>query len=850
MIRVKKALVVLMAITLLFAGLISNSYVSADDLGTLLRIDVYIKSDTDLRILNAVVFVNESSVNREIRQYIDFIKGNASIPLIQPKSLVKQNLILYISNRIPPGRYNISVYLRAMIGSQSKRITYSLINSTTVIAPMSERIVIAQLYFTIRETDFTRKLEWTCPTPPSKYAPPTTSKPFNATLIYESVSPEQELVYLLVNDTLYNYQLFVMEFNLFVRDLSSLGYSVKTYLISGGTPSDLRSLLRDGLDEGLVGAILIGDLPVAWYEMYCWERWEQFPTDLFYMDLDGSFTDSDNDGLFDSHSDGEGDRAPEIWIGHLDVPNKYSDVEYQILAYYFYRHHLYVTGEITVPHRALIYIDDDWVSMADSVDNSLAKIYSERVLVTDEETTNSEDYKARLAEGYEWVHLQCHGWPGGHTFKVPSGWNGTVYTSDYEAIDPPVFFYQFFVCSGARFVENDYLAGSAVFKTSYGLAAIGSTKTGSMLYFSDFYTKLAERKSIGEAFKEWFILHGESMPCWFYGMTIIGSPVLTPKLEKAKIYGWVRDLSGNVIEGATVEVYNYTSRELLNSSVTDEEGYYEMSVPYGNMYLIIHKNGYYTYSSDVFYNIALTKRNATLTPILPEEKDVMLVVDDDTEYWIDQGTWPEEIRAAIERAGYDVYTWNESVQGLPSLEALEDARAVFWHTGTGYHYAISELDAETLLQYVRSGGRLVLEGEDIGYDHRNDTFMQKVAHANYHVDIASGNLAMVLPLHRITSGLPLDIRFEHNPPYPDGVSPVAEAFKVLQYESGYSAVIGYDNATNGGSRIIYISFPVHYLSKTIRDVLIANSINWVIKRPVYLVVRGMNNRIYYNLMLD
>jgi len=773
-IRVKKGpIVVLTVITLVFVSLISNSYISAEEPGIPLRIDVYIKSDTDLRILNAVVFVNESSVNQDFRQYITFIKDNVSIPFIQPKSMVKQNLVLRVSNRIPPGKYNLSVYLKVMIGSQNKHITYLLVNFTTFTVPIPEEAASAQVYFVIRETDFARKLEWTCPIPPSKYVPPTTSKPFNATLIYESISPGQRLVYLLINDTLYSDQGFVAGLDMFVRDLLSLGYSVRAYLIAGGTPSDLRSLLKDGLDEGLVGAIIIGDLPTAWYEMYCWDSWEQFPTDLFYMDLDGSFIDEDHDGLFDSHSDGEGDKAPEIWIGRLDVPNKYSQNESEILTRYFLRHHSYITGGITVPHRALIYIDDDWVSMAESVDNSLAKIYPERILVTDEETTNSEDYKARLAEGYEWVHLQCHGWPGGHTFKIPSGWNGTVYTSDYEAIDPPIFFYQFFVCSGARFIENDYLAGSAIFRTSYGLVAIGSTKTGSMLYFSDFYTKLAEGKPIGEAFKEWFTLHGESDPCWFYGMTIIGSPVLTPRLESAKLYGWVKDLNGNAIEGATVKVYSYASRELLNFSVTSAEGYYEVSVPYGNIYLVVHKDGYYTYSSDMFYHITLTERNVTLTPKLLEKKDIMFVVDNDSEYWIDQGTWLGEIRIVMEQAGYDIYVWNESIQGLPPLEALEDARGVFWHTGTRYHYAISELDSETLLQYVRSGGRLVLEGEDIGFDHGNDTFMVAVAHAYYLTDNAGSSSLEVTLSHPITAGLPSNFTFEQVPPFPDGVAPAS-----------------------------------------------------------------------------
>ena len=37
------------------------------------------------------------------------------------------------------------------------------------------------------------------------------------------------------------------------------------------------------------------------------------------------------------------------------------------------------------------------------------------------------------------------------------------------------------------------------------LTSIGSTKTGSMLYFSNFYDPMGKGASFGESFRQWFV---------------------------------------------------------------------------------------------------------------------------------------------------------------------------------------------------------------------------------------------------------------------------------------------------------------------------------------------------------
>ncbi|MDZ7376468.1 MAG: VWA domain-containing protein, partial [candidate division KSB1 bacterium] len=160
-------------------------------------------------------------------------------------------------------------------------------------------------------------------------------------------------------------------------------------------------------------------------------------------------------------------------------------------------------------------------------------VYNSITVVNDKEVTRAPDYKNRLDDNYLWIHLCAHSWPGGHGFKYNNGTNWDyVYVNDVRTIDPLAYFYNLFACSNARYIEENYMAGWYIFMDSYGLGAVGSTKTGSMLSFEDFYDPLAEGATLGDAFKNWFTKRAEGgfedwEQAWFYGMTYLGDPALT-----------------------------------------------------------------------------------------------------------------------------------------------------------------------------------------------------------------------------------------------------------------------------------------------------------------------------------
>jgi len=292
----------------------------------------------------------------------------------------------------------------------------------------------------------------------------------------------------------------------------------------------LRKILRDGYSNGLKGALFVGDIPTVWYEMDTDWGYEEFPTDLFYMDLHGEWADTDGNGVYDRHT---GNWSADIWVGRIKASGM-AENEISLVKNYFDKDHNFRTGALSLPNNALTYVDDDWVGESSDIDYAVSLVYNNRTLVKDKTVTNPADYLSRLAQNWNLVQVSVHGWSTGHAFKVNGEWDGDLYSSDIRSSDPRAFFYNLFSCSNARYSVTDYIAGWYIFSHSYGLAAISSTKTGGMLFFDDFYREF-RNNTLGESFLYWLnqrIIVEKTHPDfwydskWYYGMTIIGDPTL------------------------------------------------------------------------------------------------------------------------------------------------------------------------------------------------------------------------------------------------------------------------------------------------------------------------------------
>ncbi len=335
-----------------------------------------------------------------------------------------------------------------------------------------------------------------------------------------------------------------------VTDLIRENFAPAVFAVSGSSPESLRNFLTNEYRNGMAEAVLIGDLPIAWFQMIDdWnnngirdpdEGYEEFPCELYFMDLDGIWEDNfvqldtldslipGSDGIYDTHY---GNQSPEIGISRMPVSVLGYPV--QTLQFYLTKDHRYRTAQLPVRDRALVYIDDDWIPYAQQWDLDIGRVYTERVFIWDAEQTRALDYRPRIDSApYQWIGLFAHSWPGGHGWKYNNGQNWDwFWAQEIPSINPVAVFYNLFACSNARFVESGFCGGRYVFNTSTGLAAVGSTKTGSMLEFQDFYGQLALGKTIGESFRDWFtarIANGFENweKSWFYGMCVIGDGLL------------------------------------------------------------------------------------------------------------------------------------------------------------------------------------------------------------------------------------------------------------------------------------------------------------------------------------
>ena len=348
------------------------------------------------------------------------------------------------------------------------------------------------------------------------------------------------LVYVIVQPVLYsNLSSYITRY---MQDLQSAGFEPELHTEGWANAAAVRTLLISGYARGMQGAVLVGNIPYARYEIandfyeygYC-----NFPIDLYYMDLDGKWTDgSPLNGIFDGHSAGSGDIQADIWVGRIyassvTIPGQ---TETSLVQNYLDRNHAYRMGNISLLNRSLVYVDDDWEPYADEWSGDVGLRYSDRTTVKDIETTTCTDYKTRFDDNYDWIALFSHSADYYHAMKY-SGGSSWDYCMNYEisSANPVAHFYNLFCCHGGNYsysADQGYLAGHYVFSQN-GLGAIGSTKTGSMLNFADFYTPLGSGNTLGEAFLQWFALNGETgagnqseSRSWFYGMTLIGDPTL------------------------------------------------------------------------------------------------------------------------------------------------------------------------------------------------------------------------------------------------------------------------------------------------------------------------------------
>lgn len=352
--------------------------------------------------------------------------------------------------------------------------------------------------------------------------------------------PEGTVV-VVINTSLYNR--LTEELDLYMDDLRSEGYEVRRLVSEGGTPEELKEVMIESGGDEMVGTVHIGEQPLAWFEQYehfynedepDHQRIIEFPIDLFYMDIDGIWEDTSGNEIYDFHGE---NWEPDIWFGRLPGYNLSRIDEDTLMTSYFNRVHLYRNGEVTLPHRSLNFIDDDWQLQLYDWTNDMGMAYGNILAEADPETTSATVYRNRLLneDGFEFVQVAVHSTADAHLFHIDQRSNYDYFRFRHlrEEVPPNVMFYNLFACSNMNLSRNLCMGALYALRGPYGLGSVGSAKTGSMLYFEDYYRHLDDGVCMGEALRRWFVQHGHEpghenwARSWFYGMTHFGDPTLT-----------------------------------------------------------------------------------------------------------------------------------------------------------------------------------------------------------------------------------------------------------------------------------------------------------------------------------
>jgi hypothetical protein len=335
-----------------------------------------------------------------------------------------------------------------------------------------------------------------------------------------------------------------------VQDWQDEDAEVIVYAMQFSSVQAFRDTLRS--IPGLTGALLIGDFPVPWFQ-FCddnGENYQEYPADLYYMDLDGVWEDNfqhpvagplipGSDGIFDTHYADypRTSEKPDIVIGRITPTPSMGDPAEVVNNYlnkcYRYRHDI---GDIRQNFRALAYPDDDWNTWGhDIARDYLSLVYPEYDCIFEINATTGTGYRERLDEHYSLIHVWVHSWTQGHAFSVNNGTQTEYfYNSQILPSNTNANFFHLFACGNCRYVEDLNCGAVYALQTTAGINTIGSTHSGGMLDFNYFYQRLAEGISFGEAYFKTFEHVGQfgfssGTRSWYYGLTFNGDPFIIPQ---------------------------------------------------------------------------------------------------------------------------------------------------------------------------------------------------------------------------------------------------------------------------------------------------------------------------------
>ncbi|UCG56552.1 MAG: hypothetical protein JSU70_17015 [Phycisphaerales bacterium] len=279
------------------------------------------------------------------------------------------------------------------------------------------------------------------------------------------------------------------------------------------TIESIKNILIDTyIRDGLLGAILIGEIPTAYFE---YQDSGAAPTDWYFQDLSDEFIDADGDGKFErEHYLWETDvTMREIWTGRIKPPlGRLEGIE--MLRAYLDRNHRYRTGDLRYDKKMLYFgsiainqtgvSEHDYFGIVNQIDDYTGLYESDADVNAIYEPclpVQKSMYLSELSYSYDFAFVNIHG-------SATTQWLGdstSVYHNEIRDARPEALFTVLASCSNGDFTQENYFAGWYLFSGNSlvvtGNSVVAMLVGSSSVEFLEDYNPLGLGVTFGQMYK-------------------------------------------------------------------------------------------------------------------------------------------------------------------------------------------------------------------------------------------------------------------------------------------------------------------------------------------------------------
>ncbi|MBN1542983.1 hypothetical protein JW992_12625, partial [candidate division KSB1 bacterium] len=211
--------------------------------------------------------------------------------------------------------------------------------------------------------------------------------------------------------------------------------------------------------------------------------------------------------------------------------------------------------------------------------------------------------------------------------------------------------------------------------------------------------------------------------------------------------------------------------------------------------------------------LSLSAENFSMTLDLsvPVGEPTVLLIDDDC-----GADYESHYARMSEQADWLYRIWSVRELGVALLDELMKYDAVVWFTGDDHDSTLTLTEQMLIRSYLDSGGRLLLTGQNIGFDlvadgtESDSLFFAEVLHAQFIADVTENYTVLGVNGDPIVDRV--SVRFTGQYPQAENqvsqsvIAPIAPAVTLMHYIPSFlGAAIRCENPENG-SRWVYLAF--------------------------------------------